>query len=163
MSTAVYPGSFDPITLGHLDLIRRAAKIFDRIIVLVSHSERKTYLLSPDERKSLIVESVTGIKNVEINIWDGLTTDYVKKVGSKIILRGVRSSSDFDNEIVIAQMNKKLTDEIETCVLFPSPEYQFISSSAIKEVARAGGNLEPFVPLNVMKALKAKYNAIKKN
>lgn len=159
MSVAVYPGSFDPITLGHVDVITRALKIFDRVIVLVAQSSRKQYMFTSKERKDLILNALGKRSNVEVEAWDGLTTDFVKKSGAKVILRGVRSSSDFDNEIVVAQMNKRLAPDVETCVLFPSSEYQFIASSAIKEVAQAGGNLDSFVPSNVAKALKEKFNA----
>lgn len=157
MSVAVYPGSFDPITLGHIDVITRALNIFDRVIVLVAQSSRKQYMFNAKERRDLIIKSLGKRKNVEVDAWDGLTTDFVKDVGAKVILRGVRSSSDFDNEIVVAQMNKKLAPGLETCVLFPSTEFQFISSSAIKEIAQAGGDLAAFVPPNVVKALKEKY------
>lgn len=157
MSVAVYPGSFDPITLGHIDVIARALKIFDRVIVVVAQSSRKQYMFSSTQRRDLIIKALGKRKNVEVESWDGLTTDFVKDIGAKVILRGVRNPSDFDNEIVVAQMNKKLAPDLETCVLFPSTEFQFISSSAIKEIAQSGGDLEAFVPSNVAKALKEKY------
>ncbi|OQW50316.1 MAG: pantetheine-phosphate adenylyltransferase [Proteobacteria bacterium SG_bin7] len=157
MNVAIYPGSFDPITLGHIDLITRALNIFDQVVVLVAQSSRKQYMFNSRERKDLIVKALGKRKNVKVEAWDGLTTDFAKKTGAKIILRGVRSSTDFDHEIVLAQMNKKLAPDLETCVFFPSAEFQFIASSAIKEIAKAGGDLEAFVPSNVVKALKEKY------
>lgn len=159
MSVAVYPGSFDPITLGHVDVINRALKIFDRVIILVAQSSRKQYMFSSKERRDLIIKALGKKKNIEVETWDGLTTDFVKDAGAKVILRGVRSSSDFDHEIVIAQMNKNLAPDIETCVLFPSAQFHFIASSAIKEIAQSGGELEAFVPTNVAKALKEKFHA----
>jgi pantetheine-phosphate adenylyltransferase len=157
LSVAVYPGSFDPITLGHVDVITRALTIFDRVIVLVAQSSKKQYLFSSKERRDLIIKALGKKKNVEVETWNGLTTDFVRDAGAKVILRGVRSSSDFDHEIVAAQMNKKLAPDIETCVFFPGPEFQFIASSAIKEIAQAGGDLSSFVTPNVTKALKEKY------
>ncbi len=159
MSVAVYPGSFDPITLGHVDVINRSLKVFSRVIILVAQSSRKQYMFSSKERRDLIIKSLGKKKSVEVETWDGLTTDFVREAGAKVILRGVRSSSDFDHEIVVAQMNKRLAPDIETCIFFPSAELQFISSSAIKEIAQAGGDLESFVPAVVAKAIKEKYSA----
>ncbi len=163
MSIAVYPGSFDPLTHGHVDLIKRVSKIFSKVVVLVAYSSKKQYLFSAEERRSLIDRSLGHLDNVEVQIHDGLTTGFLKKIGAKIIIRGVRSAIDFDSEIVLAQMNKRLAADIETLVLFPNAEFQFISSSAIKEVAQAGGNLDAFVPTIVAQALKEKFNALRKN
>ncbi len=158
---AVYPGSFDPVTHGHIDLIERASKIFKKVIVLVANSSKKQYTFSFAERKKLLEQSLGKVKGVEIQAHDGITTDYVKSVGAKIIIRGVRSASDFDHEIVLAQMNKKLAPDVETFILFPKTDFQFFSSSAIKEVAQAGGKLDAFVPKPVAKALKEKFHAIR--
>lgn len=163
MSLAVYPGSFDPLTLGHLDIIQRASKIFDKLIVLVSYSTKKNYVFSAEERQNLVKAAVSDYKNVEVKTHMGLTTEFLKKVNAKVMIRGVRSSSDFDHEIIIAQMNKNLAPEIETLVLFPNADLQFIASSAIKEIAQYGGDLRSFVPPNVDKALKERLHVIEKN
>ena len=163
MSLAVYPGSFDPLTLGHLDIIQRVSKIFDKLIVLVSFSSKKNYIFSIEERKAMVEKAVGHLKNVEVKSHDGLTTEFLKKAKAQVMVRGVRSSGDFENEIVIAQMNKRLAPEIETLVLFPNAEFQFIASSAIKEIAQFGGDLSAFVPSNVSQALKERLHVIRKN
>jgi len=163
VSLAVYPGSFDPLTLGHLDIIQRVSKVFDKLIVLVSHSSKKTYIFSAAERRTLIEKALTHIKNVEVQTHVGLTTEFLKKVHAQVMVRGVRSANDFENEIVIAQMNKRLAPDIETLVLFPNAEFQFIASSAIKEIAQFGGDLKAFVPPNVSQALKEKLHVIRQN
>ncbi len=163
MSLAVYPGSFDPLTLGHLDIIQRVSKIFDKLIVLVSFSIKKNYIFSAEERTALIKSTIGHLKNVEVQFHDGLTIDFLKKSKAQVMVRGVRSANDFENEIVIAQMNKRLAPDIETLVLFPSAEFQFIASSAIKEIAQYGGDLKAFVPPSVSQALKERLNVIRKN
>ena len=154
---AVYPGSFDPITMGHVDIIERLSKTFERVIVLVADSPQKTGLFSAEERKKLIQETLKKIKNVEVDISAGLTVDYVKKAKAQVIVRGLRAVSDFEYEMTMANMNKKLAPEIETMMVFASPEYYYVSSRGVKEVAMNGGDLNGLVPEHVDKVLKKKF------
>lgn len=143
---AVYPGSFDPITMGHVDIITRLAQIFDEVVVLVAHSPNKSSLFTPEERKSLIEQSLKNIKNIKVDIFAGLTVDYMKKCNAHVIVRGLRAVVDFEYEMTMANMNRKLAPDIETMLVFASPEYYFISSRGVKEVAFNGGNLKGLVP-----------------
>lgn len=154
---AVYPGSFDPITMGHVDIIQRLSKVFDRVIVLVSESSQKAHLFSAEERKKMIQETLKNTKNVEVDISGGLTVDYLKKVKAQVVVRGLRAVVDFEYEMTMANMNKKLAPEIETLLVFASPEYYYISSRGVKEVAVNKGSLEGLVPDHVDKALKIKF------
>lgn len=158
MANAVYPGSFDPITLGHCDIIRRIQKIFGNVTVLVSQSTRKNYLFTAEERKKLVEGALQGVPNVKVDIHDGLTVDYVKTNNAQVIVRGLRAVSDFEYEFVMANMNKKLTPEVETMIVFASPEYYYISSNTVKEVAMHGGPVKDLVTPNVEAALKQKFN-----
>ena len=161
-STVVYPGSFDPITLGHCDIIRRIQQIWGSIIVLISQSPKKSYLFSVEERKHLVKVSLKGIPNVVVDSYDGLTIDYVNKINSKVIIRGLRAVTDYEYELVMANMNKKLSPGIETMIVFASPEYYYISSNTVKEVAMHKGSVKGLVPLQVEKALIEKYKQSKK-
>jgi pantetheine-phosphate adenylyltransferase len=154
---AVYPGSFDPITMGHVDIIERLSKTFEKVIVLIADSSQKQGLYSAEERKKLIQETLKKNKNVEVDISSGLTVDYVKKVKAQVIVRGLRAVSDFEYEMTMANMNKKLAPEIETLLVFASPEYYYVSSRAVKEVAMNGGSLDGLVPDHVGKLLKKKF------
>lgn len=158
MAHAVYPGSFDPITLGHADIIRRIQKIFGNVTVLVSQSSRKNYLFTADERKELAKNALKDIPNVEVAIHDGLTVDYLKKHNAQVIVRGLRAVSDFEYEFVMANMNKKLSPDIETMIVFASPEYYYIASNTVKEVAMHGGPVSNLVTPNVEAALKKKFS-----
>lgn len=158
MRIAIYPGSFDPITSGHVDIIRRVRPIFDKLIVVASHSQEKSYLFSLEERKSLIEQSLRGICDVEVDYHDGLTVDYVKNKGAQVIIRGLRAISDFEYELVMANMNKKLAPDIETLIVFANPDYHYVSSRAIKEVALLGGRLTDFVPVPVVQAMATKLS-----
>jgi len=156
----IYPGSFDPITNGHLDLIKRAKEIFDEVIVAVAKREEKRPLFSWEERIKLAKEAIEelNLKNVKVYAYDSLLIDFCKKMGVFAILRGLRAVSDFDYEFQMALTNRKLLPEIETIFFVPSPEYIFLSASLVKEIAKYGGCLKKFVPLCVEKALKAKFS-----
>lgn len=156
MKTAVYPGSFDPITLGHVDIIGRTRAVFDEVIVLVADSASKNYLFSGKERKNLIENSIGQMPGVKVEIYDGLTVNYLREVSSQVIIRGIRAVADFEYELVMANMNKKLAPEIETMIVFASPNYHYVSSRAIKEIAVHEGDLSGIVPDVVTEALKKK-------
>ncbi len=150
---AVYPGSFDPITLGHVDIIQRLSLVFEKVIVLVAKSSTKSGLFTPEERKTLIQKTLKDLKNVEVDIYEGLTVNYLKKVNAKVIVRGLRAVVDFEYEMTMASMNKKLQPEFETMLMFAAPEYYYISSRGVKEVAANGGSLEGLVPDLVIQPL----------
>jgi pantetheine-phosphate adenylyltransferase len=143
---AVYPGSFDPITTGHLDIIERISHIFDHVIVLVADSNEKKYLFSASERAAYLKKATEANKKVEIEIFKGLTVDYMRKRKAHVIVRGLRAVADFEYEGTLANMNRRLAPEVETFMIFSRPEYYFISSRAVKEVARNGGQLRGLVP-----------------
>ncbi len=153
---AVYPGSFDPITMGHVDIINRIAPLYDQVIVLVAQSSQKQSMFSAEERKLLIEKSLSHLKNVKVDIFGGLTVDYMKKVNAQVIVRGLRAVVDFEYEMTMANMNKKLAPGIETLLVFASPEYYYISSRGVKEVAVNGGALKGLVPDVVIEALEKK-------
>ena len=150
---AIYPGSFDPITLGHLDVLRDGAQMFDKVIITVSNNMNKHSLLSVEERKELIKQSVQDIPNVEVDSFDGLTVNYAKKQGATILLRGLRAVSDFEYEMQLSQTNRALSEDIKTVFLITKPEYNFISSSTVKEILKNGGDISKFVPEAVHKYL----------
>ena len=154
---AVYPGSFDPITWGHVDIIHRIHKVFDEVIVLIAQAQRKSYLFDVEERRSLVKACLEDLDRVRVEVFDGLTTDFARKVGATILVRGLRTVSDFDSEIAMAQMNKSLYPEVETLLVFASPEFQAISSHMVKEVASLRGPLRGVVPPPVEKALEKKF------
>jgi len=154
----VYPGTFDPITYGHIDVIERSLKIFDNVIVAVSNFPRKNFLFSLSERIQLIKEIFKDNKRVEVDSFDGLLVDYLKKKNLSIVIRGLRAISDFDYEFQMVLVNRKLYKEIETIFLMPREEYFYISSSIVKEIAKLGGSISCFVPKNVEIALKGKFN-----
>jgi pantetheine-phosphate adenylyltransferase len=154
MAKAIYPGSFDPITLGHIDIIRRIHPMFSELIVVVANSERKQYWFSLEERVALIRQNVKDLPGVKIEQVDGLIVDYAEKVKAQVIVRGLRAISDFEYEFAMANINKKLKDTIETMIVFTRPEYSFVASHMVKEVAHHGGDLTGLVPSNVIEALK---------
>lgn len=147
---AVYPGSFDPITLGHVDIIQRLSKIYEKVVVLVAKSSQKSSLFTPEERKKLILDTLKAYENVEVDIFEGLTIDYMKSAQAKVIVRGLRAVVDFEYEMSMANMNKKLAPDIETMMMFAAPEYYYISSRGVKEVALNGGSLKGLVPEQVI-------------
>jgi len=154
----VYPGSFDPVTNGHLDIIRRAAKQFDRLIVAVLNNTAKRPLFTLDERMQLLREVTSDLPNVEIDGFRDLLINYMSNKKAHIIVRGLRAVSDFEYELQMATANHKLSPEIETFFMMTSPEYAFLSSSIVKEIAMFNGPVSDLVPESVERALRAKYD-----
>lgn len=161
MKLVVYPGSFDPLTNGHLDLIERAVKLFDRVIVAIAENESKHPLFTLQERKNLVTQSITHLKNVEVDTFTGLLVDYVEQQGGQAILRGLRAVSDFEFEFQLALMNRKLNQRVETLFMMPKDTYTFLSSRVIKEISRLGGNVDCLVPTPVKLALQSKFQTPK--
>ena len=157
MKIAVYPGSFDPITKGHIDIIERASKFFDKIIIVSMLNPSKKPMFSTEERVQLIKESVSHIKNVEVDVFDGLLVNYAKIRNSYTIIKGLRAVNDFEYEFQMALMNKSICPEVETFFMMTSPGYSYLSSSLVKEVAKFGGNIENFVTPKVKNAV---YNKL---
>lgn len=157
---AVCPGSFDPITNGHLDIIARGSRIFDKVYVCILNNARKKNLFTVEERLELIKEATKDYDNVIVDTYNGLLVDYCKKVNAHVILRGLRAVSDFEYEMVITSMNRKLDDGIETFFMLTRNEYSFISSSIVKEVAQFNGDVSNLVPPVVASALKKKFGFI---
>lgn len=157
MSRAVYPGSFDPITMGHLDIIRRIQPILGEITILVARHSAKNYLFTIEERMELVRQCLGDIPNVKVESHEGLTVDYVRENKGRVIVRGLRAVSDFEYELVMANMNKKLAPDIETMIVFASPEFYYVSSNTIKEVALNGGSVAGLVPEVVETALRQKF------
>ena len=157
MRTAVYPGSFDPITNGHLDVLKRAARLFDRVVVAVAINDSKTPLFTMAQRKQLTAKAVEHLPNVEVDTFTGLLVDYVMSKGGEAVIRGLRAVSDFEFEFQLALMNRKLNENVETIFMMPKESYTFISSRMIKEVARLRGDVTSFVPPHVEKALREKF------
>ncbi len=156
MRIAIYPGSFDPLTNGHLDVIQRAAKLFDRIIVAVARSESKNPLFTLDERVEMVSKSLGHLQNVEADSFQGLLVEYVERRSAQAVIRGLRAISDFEFEFQMALMNRKLNERIETIFMMPKDTYTFISSRIVKEIARFGGDVSSFVPTHVRVALSEK-------
>ena len=159
MSIAIYPGSFDPITNGHLDIITRAAKLFQKLIIGVYDKPAKQLLFSTEERAEMVSKTIASLPNVEVKIFTGLAVDFAKEVKAQAIVRGLRMSADFENEFDLAMMNKRLAPEIEIVCLMSDMKYQFLSSSLLKEAAGLGGSIDNLVPKHVATALKEKYKA----
>ena len=156
MRTAIYPGSFDPLTNGHLDVVQRAAKLFDRVIVAVAKNEGKHPLFTLNERLVLVNKSIAHLPNVEADSFDSLLVEYVVSRKAQAIVRGLRAISDFEFEFQLALMNRKLNANIETIFMMPKDTYTFLSSRIVKEIARLGGDVSSFVPAHVEAALKKK-------
>jgi len=158
LSIAIYPGSFDPITNGHLDIATRAAKIFDKVIIGVYETPNKPILFTIKERVELIRQAIADLPNVEVESFSGLTVDFAKRVKAQAMVRGLRMSADFEREFDMAMMTKKLYPELETVCLMARVEYQFLSSSLLKEAASLGGNIEDLVAKHVALALEKKFH-----
>lgn len=156
---AMYPGTFDPITNGHVDLARRAAKLFDRVVVAVAASPHKIPMFSLEERISLARQALGDAPNITVDGYAGLTVDYVREHGLKAIIRGLRAVSDFEYEFALAAMNRHLRTDVETIFLTPAEEYTFISSTFVREISVLGGDISPFVPPVVVRALAGKRPA----
>lgn len=156
---AVVPGSFDPITLGHIDIVKRSSKIFDEVHVSVLKNTSKKSLFTTEERVSMIEEAVKDIPNVIVHSFHGLLVDFCKEINAKTIVRGLRAVSDFEYEMQLTSMNKKLDDNIETLYMMTNNNYSFISSSVVKEVAKFKRDVSEFVPSNVNQALKEKMDS----
>ncbi len=154
MKNAIYPGTFDPITNGHIDIVKRALKIFDHLTIVVAQHYAKDFLFSAEERKELCEMATEDIPNVKVHVWQGLLADYVKKNKADAIVRGMRALSDFEYEFQWGMMNRKLSMDVEIIYLFPDEKYIFLSSSALKEIALLDGDISEFVPLEIGKKLK---------
>ena len=158
MRTAIYPGSFDPITNGHLDVLQRAAKLFDRVIVAVARSESKHPLFTLEKRVQMVARAVRHLPSVEADSFDGLLVNYVEQRSAQAVVRGLRAVSDFEFEFQLALMNRKLNERIETIFMMPKDTYTFLSSRIVKEMAQLGGDVSAFVPAHVRTALAGKFS-----
>ncbi|MDD5094183.1 MAG: pantetheine-phosphate adenylyltransferase [Dehalococcoidia bacterium] len=161
MTIALYPGSFDPVTYGHLDIATRAAKVFDELIIGVFDLPAKNILFSTEERVEMIRKSVKDIPNIRATAFSGLTVNYAQQMNARVIIRGLRMRPDFEREFEMALMNKKLAPQIEVLCMMSSVQYQFLSSSLTKEVAHLGGDIDDLVPKHVSLALKEKSSSKK--
>jgi pantetheine-phosphate adenylyltransferase len=154
----IYPGSFDPITNGHLDILTRSLELFDTVVVAIAHNIEKKGLFTVEERKDLIRQSINGNGNVIIDSFNGLTADYVKQVKARFVIRGLRAMSDFESEFQMASMNRNMNMEMDTIFMMTSKDYFFVSSRTVKEVASFGGSVKGCVPSVVEEALRKKYS-----
>lgn len=161
MKIVVYPGTFDPVTYGHIDIIKRASRIFDEVIVAVARNPQKEILFSVAERIEMLKDAIKGMKNVKVDNFEGLVVNYVKRKGSNVMIRGLRMISDFEYEFQMALTNRKLAGSIETIFMMPHEDYSYVSSKLIKEAASLGANVEKFVPKKAALALKEKMRRIK--
>ena len=157
MKIGVYPGTFDPITSGHVDIVKRSLRIFDKVIIAVAPNLKKAPLFHIRDRVAMIREATRTIPSVEIEVFEGLLADFMKRKKAHAIIRGLRAISDFEHEFLMALMNRKLDSDVETVFLMPSEEYSYLTSSAIKEVASYGGELKDLVPPIVARRLKEKF------
>ena len=161
MALAIYPGSFDPVTLGHLDIVFRSSKVFDQVVVAVSGESRsKKYWFNENERREFIERCTGKMKNVTVEIFDGLITDWASQRGASVLVRGLRAVSDFEYELKMASMNRRLNPEIETVFMMTQTRYSFLSSSVVKEIASYNGDISKFVPKPILKDLVAKYKRL---
>jgi pantetheine-phosphate adenylyltransferase len=158
MRTAIYPGSFDPITNGHLDVLTRATKLFDRVIVAVANSESKQPLFGLEERVQMVERAIGHLPNVEADSFEGLLVSYVESRSAQAVVRGLRAVSDFEFEFQLALMNRRLNERIETIFMMPKDTYTFLSSRIVKEIAKLGGDVSAFVPEHVQSALVGRFS-----
>jgi len=161
LTIAIYPGAFDPITNGHLDIATRAAKLFDKVIIGVFDTPAKNILFPTEERVELVRQAISDLPNVEVQSFTSLTIDFAKEVGAKAIVRGLRVVTDFEREFEMALMNKKLSPDVDVVCLMTNLQYQFLSSSLLKEVASMDGDINSLAPKQVVAALMKKYNRTK--
>lgn len=157
MTVAVYPGSFDPVHLGHLDIIARAARVFDRVIVAVARNSEKEGLFTPAERLEMLREAAHLLRNVEVDAFDGLTVEYAQERGATVLVKGLRAVVDFEYELKQASMNARLAPDLDTVFFMTAPPYYFLSSTLIREVGRLGGSVAGLVPDGVEQRLRAKF------
>ncbi len=157
MRIAVYPGTFDPVTFGHLDLVERGRKHVDKLIIAILRNEDKQTLFTVEERTQFLRDAVAPWSNVVVDDFDGLLVAYAKRTGATLILRGLRAVSDFEYELQMAMMNRRLAPDLETAFLMPNEAFSYVSSRLVREVARLGGDVEGLVPPSVSKALVGKY------
>ena len=153
MRTVIYPGSFDPITNGHLDVIQRASRLFDRVVVAIARNGSKQPLFTPAERKRLIEQSIDGLGNVSVDVFEGLLVEYVEQQSGHAVIRGLRALSDFEYEFQMALMNRQLNEKVETLFMMPRASYSFLSSHLVREIATLGGDVSAFVTPEVRAAL----------
>ena len=158
MKKVIYPGTFDPITNGHIDLVERAARLFDHVIVAIAHSPKKSPLFTLEERVELCTEALTHLDNLEVCGFSNLLTDFARSRGARCVLRGLRAVADFEYEFQLANMNRAIYPEFESVFLTPSEHHSYISSSLVREIASLQGDISPFVPVHVSEALADKFN-----
>ncbi len=158
MKIAVYPGSFDPVTNGHLDVIQRSAKVFDKVIVGVLDNAAKKPVFTSQEREEMLRQVTAGIKNVEVYSFSGLLVDFMKRFDSAVIIKGLRTISDFEYEFQMALLNKSLNPDVETFFMMTDSKYSYISSSMVKEVARWGGSIDEFVPCDIIEVINRRLS-----
>ncbi len=154
MIVAVVPGSFDPITAGHMDIIKRVSNLYDKVIIGVVVNPSKKPLFSLEDRVKMVKEAIRDNKKIEVDSFNGLLVEFVKKHGARVIIRGLRAVSDFEHEFQMAQLNRRLNSDVETMFVMASPEYAYLSSSVVKEIAQYGGNISGLVPPNVDESLR---------
>ena len=159
MRRAIYPGSFDPVTNGHLDVIQRAARIFDEVVVAVAFNEQKQGLFTVDERAAFLTGATDSFGNVRVSRFDGLLVDFAREQQAGAVIRGLRAVSDFEFEFQMALMNRKLDSHVEAIFLMPREDYVYLSSRIVREIARHGGNVDAFVPVSVAKAFQQRFRA----
>ncbi|MDP3046787.1 MAG: pantetheine-phosphate adenylyltransferase [Chloroflexota bacterium] len=159
MTIAVYPGSFDPVTNGHIDIATRASNIFEKVVVAVYDTPSKQLLFSTEERVSMMAEALKTLPNVEVQMYTGLTVDFAHQVGAKVLVRGLRVVSDFEWELQIALMNRKIAPDLDGVCLMTNLEYSYLSATTVKEVARLGGNVADLVPPHVARALRERFGS----
>jgi pantetheine-phosphate adenylyltransferase len=160
---AIYPGSFDPVTYGHLDVMKRAVSIFGRVIVAVADNPSKTYLFSHEERVQILCEATRGMKGIKVECFKSLVTDYARKKKTNVLIRGLRMTSDFEYEFQMALTNRRLAEKIETVFLMPSERFSFLSATLLKEAAKLGADISSFVPKCVEKRLKERLTPRRTN
>ena len=156
---AVYPGSFDPVTNGHIDLIQRSAALFDKVIVAILKNTDKTPLFTVEERIEMLDSSIHDLRNVSVTAFEGLLVDFVEQIGASVIIRGIRAVSDYEYELQMALMNRRLSNKVETVFMLPAESYSFLSSKLVKEIAELGGNINGFVPADVEKRVYSKLRS----